>query len=421
MNDFEKQFEQIVAGLNIDDRPNAEHKHTLRQQMLATCKDAASDTTASRFQSIYSKIMKSKTTRGAIAAAVIISVLVGIYQLTGSIDGASVVWAGVVEKCQNFQTLTFSVKISDCISIHQGKNYDYIQTDYVITPDIHKTTQMAGSLRRRDYLILNETLIDNQNQVLFIDHTAKHYYRYTLPARQKNFEKDLIHLFKTLPEKADKSLGNKTIDRQKAAGFFLKGQGIDIQIWVNKETYNPVFVEFFDDDSSHPTSVYSDFRFDADIDSINTNIQIPDGYSEINAPEIPFMEPQLSTVNDFIYFLKLYAKYSKDECFPDTVSIKRDKEGLAMSVGLSAIEADKITEAERQELQTKGPQTYDFLSRMKPENDWHYAGKGVSPGSTDVPICWWKEDGVDDYTVIFADLSIGTLQRQDLPNDNTTP
>ena len=29
MNDHEKQFEQIVTGLNIDDQPNAEHKQTL--------------------------------------------------------------------------------------------------------------------------------------------------------------------------------------------------------------------------------------------------------------------------------------------------------------------------------------------------------------------------------------------------------
>lgn len=416
MNDFEKQFEQIVEKLNIDVQPNTEHKKALRQQMLAASKKAPSDTTAMRIQPAWSKIMKSNITKSAVAAVIVLGTFIFLTQG----NGAGVVWAGVVEKCRSFQTLTFSIIVSDCISIHHEKDYDYMQTEYVVTPDIHKSTRIAVSSRRGDYLLLNETLIDNQDQVLFVDHTARHYYRYTLSSQQKKSSTDLIHIFKTLPEKADRSLGKKTIDGHKAIGFFLKGKGIDIKIWVNEETHNPVLVEFIDGDSSYPSTVYSDFTFNPDISSIDTEVHIPNNYNEIDAPEILFMEPQSSSVDDLCYSLELHAKYSQDGCFPDTVSIKRDKEGLAMSVGLSAIEAEKVTEAEYQELQVKGPRTYDFLSRMKSENDWHYAGKGISPGSAEVPICWWKKDGADDYTVIFADLSIGILRRQDLPN-NATP
>ena len=101
MANYEKQFEQIASGLNINDRPNAEHKKTLRQQMLAACEKAASDKPAPRIQPIWSKIMKSNITKSAAAAIIIIGALTGIYQLTGSIDGASIAFADVIEAMKN--------------------------------------------------------------------------------------------------------------------------------------------------------------------------------------------------------------------------------------------------------------------------------------------------------------------------------
>ena len=83
MTDFEKQFEQIVAGLNIDDQSNTEHKQTLRKQMLDACKDAPSETTAIRIQPVWSKIMKNRMTQLTSAAAILIAALVSIHFLIG--------------------------------------------------------------------------------------------------------------------------------------------------------------------------------------------------------------------------------------------------------------------------------------------------------------------------------------------------
>jgi hypothetical protein len=100
MNKFEKQFEQIVAGLNINDRPNAEHKETLRQQMLAAHQESSSKPTR-RIQPVWSKIMKSNITKSAAAAIIVIAALTGIYHFTGSIDGASIAFADVIEAMKN--------------------------------------------------------------------------------------------------------------------------------------------------------------------------------------------------------------------------------------------------------------------------------------------------------------------------------
>ncbi len=104
-----------------------------------------------------------------------------------------------------------------------------------------------------------------------------------------------------------------------------------------------------------------------------------------------------------------------DGCFPDRITISKDKEGLYASVALMSIEQAKCTELEIEEMSVKGPRAYLFLNQMKPENDWHYAGKGVSPEQSDTPIFWWKEKSTEYYTVTFADLSIGTLTEKELP------
>ncbi len=84
MNDDYKQFEQIIIGLEIDDRPDAEHKQALRKQMLAACNDATSDKTVTRIQPVWSRIMKSNITKSAAAAIIIIGVLIGINMLNGT-------------------------------------------------------------------------------------------------------------------------------------------------------------------------------------------------------------------------------------------------------------------------------------------------------------------------------------------------
>ena len=47
-----------------------------------------------------------------------------------------------------------------------------------------------------------------------------------------------------------------------------------------------------------------------------------------------------------------------------------------------------------------------FVSAMRPENDWHYVGKGVVRDSGDTPIAWWRPEGSGAYRVIWADLEV---------------
>lgn len=94
---------QMQAVLGIADSMKSQ---TASEQMYASVTNnitagfTPANTEASKKIS-WSRIMKSKTAQGAIAAILILGALTGIYQLTGSIDGASIAFADVIEAMKN--------------------------------------------------------------------------------------------------------------------------------------------------------------------------------------------------------------------------------------------------------------------------------------------------------------------------------
>jgi len=99
----EGDFKKIVDRLNIDSKPSPSHREKLRRQMLSEF-DRSSKRSIPRiiiFQTIRRTIMKSKITKFAAAAVIIIAVFTGVHYLGGSIDGATVAWAQVVEQISN--------------------------------------------------------------------------------------------------------------------------------------------------------------------------------------------------------------------------------------------------------------------------------------------------------------------------------
>lgn len=83
MNDFERQFEQIAAGLTIDDGPRGEHKAALREQALAVCAEASMDGERARVRPGWSYLMNSNWMKGVAAAVVIGGILLAWAVLKG--------------------------------------------------------------------------------------------------------------------------------------------------------------------------------------------------------------------------------------------------------------------------------------------------------------------------------------------------
>jgi len=81
MDDNEKEFENFVRGIKFDDTPDPSHREKLEQELLRTL---AKQTT--RRKEICRIIMKSRITKLAAAAGVVLAVLVGIKIFGGSAE-----------------------------------------------------------------------------------------------------------------------------------------------------------------------------------------------------------------------------------------------------------------------------------------------------------------------------------------------
>jgi len=93
----EADFERIVSRLRIDDKPNLAHREGLRRQMLGVFNETAKQHPGEKaaFRTQKTTILKSPFLKLAVAAAVLIVVAIGAYQLIRP-DNAGVAAKGPV-------------------------------------------------------------------------------------------------------------------------------------------------------------------------------------------------------------------------------------------------------------------------------------------------------------------------------------
>jgi len=249
----QEKIERLIKKINVTPRVQT-HDKTLKDALAAQEK-SKNEQSANLKPNIWRKIMKSRITKFATAAVIIVAVMIGINKLGGSLDGSNAAWAGIVEKCHSFNTVTYTQTMYGTF-FHQEKEYDLIQTKYSFACGKYKETRTAKNPRNEESLILTERIIDENNKMIFIDHETKCFFRLSLPDSQRN-PMYLVNMLKSLPSKADEVIGKKVIDGKNTIGFLLKGHGIDLELWIHDETYNPVLVVFFDDNSPESQMVYS--------------------------------------------------------------------------------------------------------------------------------------------------------------------
>ena len=103
MNDDERQFEDFVSNIKFDDAPDPSHRNKLEQDLLAAIAKQP------RQIKIWRIIMKSRITKLAAAAVIIILLMLGINYLGTPIDGASTVFAAAMDRVKHACTFSCTV------------------------------------------------------------------------------------------------------------------------------------------------------------------------------------------------------------------------------------------------------------------------------------------------------------------------
>jgi outer membrane lipoprotein-sorting protein len=211
------------------------------------------------------------------------------------------------------------------------------------------------------------------------------------------------------------SLGKKEIDGREVVGFrAVCSNTNNITLWADPQTARPVRVEY-DSPPYHSHSVFSNFRYNMELDPSLFSLEPPAGYSvQSETLTMPIEE-------DLVNILRLVAEHNHDT-FPAAI-VTTNKEVVQATQAAIKSEAEwmKMVGPLTQKLATmhsKGSFFYEFL---KPENDSHYVGGGVTLGAPGRPILWYKPTGADKYRVIYADLSVKEAAPAEIKNFCKTP
>jgi outer membrane lipoprotein-sorting protein len=203
-------------------------------------------------------------------------------------------------------------------------------------------------------------------------------------------------------------LDNETIDGRSTQGFRIKGTGIEVTVWADPKTSLPIRVEEIAKDASGGTeirTVLTDFQIGIELDESLFSLDAPSDYSiqttafDVSKKPIGFLAETLKM-----------AAENNGGVFPDTLRGEQGIEGImrrataAMEKKYGRFSPEMIRVGS--EIAPKMAAAAAILLRLSPENDWHYAGKGVKVNTPDRPIFWYKPTGTAKYGVIYADLSV---------------
>lgn len=363
---------------------------------------------AGKKESIIMSIIRSSFShkiRWAVSAVVVVLIVAFVIGLNPFERSSAGVYAAVVEQLKKARTMVYkvtsNVQASMPSSTSEVSYKEPAHVRMVIAIGDAKTYSIA------DY---------EQKKAISV-----------IPSKKKYMEMDLskvpstkspmneIDEMKSLPDRAQELSGEKVVDGRTCKGFQITERGLNKTMWVDASTHELIRMEGDFINSPGLKMVITDFKFDVDLDDSLFDMTPPTGYEKLNVDA----QMAMPTEEKLVAFLDWWSTKVEEGLFPDSLSVldfsKKVKE-LAVSGKLKKDENYKnLTEEQRMQDVLQRTSGLTFVMMMKPENDWHYAGKGVKLGEADKAIFWYRPTGSQNYRVIYGDLSVREVTPDKLP------
>lgn len=346
--------------------------------------------------------MKSKLTKLAAAAVIIIAVVLAVLQFGSPFESKA--FAAVVEQLNNARTITYSVITKTNVesmptirTMWAFKEPGYLRTTtadgFVVVFDAIQGKGISIMPPERKYLEIEETNIpDDPSKDPFV----------------------VVENLRTLPNRADEELGEREIDGRPAMGFRVNKDDITTTVWIDPHTGDLVRAEIEFADNPAMNKIMSDFQLNVELDDSLFSLEPPDGYEKL--PEVVQADASTVTEQDLVEFLEVWVTYwANDATFPPIIAGPE----FAKVVYTLAEEGKLISgESAGQQRQKHIQAMYRgglFVGQLPPESDWHYCGENIKFGDADTAIFWYRPQGSENYRVIFGDLHIEEVAPEDLP------
>lgn len=374
--------------------------------------------------------MKSKITKFAAAAVIIIAVLIGINQFGGSIDGASVAWADITEIVNQIHTYTYNLHATFTAGPkgpHKMESKAYFSSEHGLRSDMY----MDGKLSMIQHLDLANKRITGimPEQKKYMNMQLSDERLQDMNQKGNGDPRYMIEQFLSLeytelgPDIIDgiEVEGVETTDPRYSGGIF---DGFIGRLWVNVETNLPVRLEMemqmpqiAGKDLGTMNMVLDSFQWDVYIDPTIFEPNLPSDYTSLADMKMPEINEESA-----IKGLQLFKEMSKGK-YPKKLNMLT----LMGEVG-------ELTKANWKQTRGQNDPNYippEELEKMLPNlmtvqgacmfyaelvtdnKEPLYYGDIVTADDPDMVLMRWKVyDG--QYRVIFGDLTIENVTAEQL-------
>lgn len=312
-----------------------------------------------------------------------------------------------------------------------------------------------------DSTIMKSATFDTNNKMVFEANLKN------LPTEKKADATKYIEHLRSLPDRASERLGMKNLNGKIVEGYRVKEDQKVSEVWIDAGSREVVQVESSTPQMAEVRVTMNNFRFDPPLAPDYFSTATPAGYKV----QVLNMDLGNPSAEDFIALMRAMKEISQDGTFPPSLTpgemtawVQKNTMATAFKKGYEAAksakpplhikkqekpqtpeelakmaeemkkdlqrqdkkveqirakmaEAPKPGEMRKQDLEeaTRAAKGMMFIMSMKPENDWHYEGKGVKIGDGNTPLAWWKPTGSTNYKIILGDLTTKELPAAEMP------
>ena len=295
-----KETENILQNLGTESLPA-----DVRKIAEETSANFSKTLTPSRQHILWSNIMKSRITKLAAAAVIIIAVMIGINQFGGSIGGGSVVWADVIEQISEFRPYVCKMTFK-----YDG---DRPSDTYTV---MHMTPSKRREIRDEGRLIQVFDMSQRPVRILALYPDRKFARETLLLDRGPTKDPDLLRIIAGRQNGTEEDLGLDKIDGKTVRVFHSPDQHNEFTVWVDVETSLPKRVEI-----QQPTSnrmvIMEEFEFNVEFDESLFDTTAPEDYAvdrvEMAGKESLIKQEDLAEKADFeAYALSTKPSWTKE-------------------------------------------------------------------------------------------------------------
>ena len=390
--------------------------------------------------SVWRIIMKSKLTKLAAPAVVIVAVLIGVNRFGGSIDVASVALGNVLERIEQSQAFTYRMKMTMTGVMMPGTPSGkrvmdgtvVISNSYGMKMEMTMTDANTG----QEEMTQQMYVLPDQKVMFMVMPEQKKYTRMEfdddLLARMKKQNNDPREMVKQIMNCRYTELGRSVIDGVEVEGFrttdtsFSGGaiEDVNVTLWVDVEQWLPVRTEmdFKMNEQMEMSGVVYDYQWNVQVGASEFEPVIPEDYTAFptDGMKMPSITEE-AAVEGLKFFAEIVGQYPKKlnliNLMQEFSAIKDSEHpteaALKLREEMKQMQKEENIEKAVDMMRPVQSLGMFYMTLLQDRKDPAYYGDSVLPGDADRVLMRWKISD-DQYRVIFGDLTAETVSAQQL-------